>query len=83
MLTLGRLGRKLAPPSSEFTLARWPAPSLLAIDFVLGADRISLTRSTGISGVRVVYTLVFISGVLFLGCMNLLKGKFPSSGVRD
>ena len=72
MLTRGKFGLKDVLPSSEFMLALCPAPSLLTIDFVLGADSISRTRSTGISGVYAAYTLVLISGVLLRGCMNLL-----------
>ena len=60
VLTLGKPA--LAPPSSEFILALC-ATSLLVTDLLRGADKISRTRSTGMSGVRVVCTLLFISGV--------------------
>jgi hypothetical protein len=51
VLTLG--SPALATPSSEFILALCAA-SLLVIDLLRGADKISRRRSAGISGVRVV-----------------------------
>ena len=66
VLTLGKLA--LAPLSSEFMLAL-RASSLLVTDLLRGADKISRTRSTVMSGVLVACTLLFISGVRFLALL--------------